>query len=173
MEQQQLTTEYATGSVQPPKNYRQPVSLILLGVLFCGCLVCALSFWGIRLSVMYNKDSATTVRFIDDMRLSPVTDGENYTNIDSLGIRGRFITEFEQRYFDLPQGVYINSHSQSIPGLCVGDVLLAINGEEITNQDMLDAIVESHAHGAALTLEVYRGGHYQIFSAFLVKNPEV
>lgn len=172
MENKQTATEYSTGSVQMPKNYRKPLTLLLLTVLFAGSLVCTLSFWGIRLTGLYKRDADTSVQFIKNMRLSPAAEAEHYTEIRSLGIQGRFLTEFEQRYYDLPEGVYIHAPSTSVPDLCTGDVLIKINDEAITNQDKLDAIVDSHAHGAALNLQIYRNGHYQTISAFLIKNQE-
>ena len=170
MDNNERTTEYSTGAVHLPKNYQHSFSMILLVVLFTGTLACALSFWGIRLSVLDRRGAGTSVQFIKHISLSPAAEAENYTEIQSLGIQGRFLTEFEQRYYGLPQGVYIHAPSGSVPGLCTGDVLIKINGEEITNQDKLDGVVDSHAHGATLMLEIYRGGHYQTISAFLIKQ---
>ena len=167
MENKMIATEYSTGDVQPPKNHRWSLTALLLGLLFVGSLISALSFADIQLFRI--KEADTSVRFIDDVRLDPVPAAEGHTKIQGLGIEGRFLTEFEQRYFGLPQGVYINAPSQLVPGLLTGDVLLAINGQQITNQDMLDAAIESHAHGAALNLQIYRDGHYQSISAILTK----
>lgn len=173
MDKNELLSEYRTGDVQPPKSYRVPVTVLLLLVLFLGSLISALSFAGIRLFHLLGRgDPDTSVRFIDDMRLSPVAEAENYTEIHGLGIQGRFLTDFEQRYFGLPAGVYVSGPSTLVPDLCTGDVLLKVNGEAVTNQDMLDAMVESHAHGAALSLEIYRNGHYQTLSAVLIKHYE-
>ena len=169
MDNNEYSTEYATGSVQPPKAHRPVTTALLLTALFFGCVASGLSFTNVRLFQLMEEKQTTTVRFEGDLRLAPVMAAENYTKIDSLGIQGRFLSDFERRYFDLPQGVYIQSSSRMVPGLCAGDVLLAINGEEITNQDMLDAVIESHAHGAALTLQIYRDGHEQTISAILSK----
>lgn len=171
MDNKEISTEYATGDVQPPKNYRLPMNVLLLLVIFLGSLISALSFGGIRLFRMLDTQaSGISVCFIDDMRLSPVSEVGGYTQIQSLGIHGKFLSEFEQRYFDLPQGFYIKAPSTLVPDLCTGDVLLKVGGEEVTNQDMLDALIESHAHGASLTLEIYRNGHYQTISAVLIKH---
>lgn len=173
MDKNEFLSEYRTGDVQPPKSYRVPMTVLLLLVIFLGSLISALSFGGIRLfQLLGSEKTNTSVRFIDEMRLTPVAEAENYTEIHSLGIRGRFLTDFEQRYFDLPQGVYINEPSPLVPDLCTGDVLLKINGEEIRDQEMLDALLESHAHGACLSLEIYRNGHHQSISAILFKNVE-
>ncbi|MBQ8797324.1 MAG: PDZ domain-containing protein [Oscillospiraceae bacterium] len=173
MDKHEFLSEYRTGDVQPPKSYRIPVTVLLLLVIFLGSLISALSFGGIRLfRLLGSEKTNTSVRFIDEMRLSPVAEAENYTEIHSLGIQGRFLTAFEQRYFDLPQGVYISGTSQLVPDLCTGDVLLKINGEEISYQEMLDTLLESHAHGAILSLEIYRNGHHQSLSAILFKDFE-
>lgn len=173
MDKNEFLSEYRTGDVHPPKSYQLPMTMLLLLVVFLGGLISALSFANIRLfRTLVTEQTTTSVRFIDDMRLSPATEMEGYTEIHSLGIQGRFLSTFEQRYFDLPQGVYISEPSTLVPGLCAGDVLLKVGGEAVTNQDMLDAVLELHAHGAALTLEIYRNGHYQTISAVLSKNYE-
>ena len=169
MDNQEFLREYRTGPVQPPKENRSVTTALLLTVLFVGCVSSGLSFANVRLFNLLAEKQTTTVRFEGDMRLAPVRAAENYTEIHSLGIQGRFLSDLERRYFGLPQGVYIQASSRMVPGLCAGDVLLAINGEEITNQDMLDAVIESHAHGAALTLKIYRDGHEQTISAILSK----
>ena len=170
MDNKAFLTEYSTGSVQPPKNNRLPLTALLLTVLFVGSLISALGFANIH--IFRKKEADTSVRFISDVRLTPAPVAEGYTEIHSLGIQGRFLTAFEQRYFSLPQGVYISAPSGMVPGLCAGDVLLAINGVAINNQDMLDTVIESHAHGAALNLQIYRNGHYQNLSAILTKHWE-
>ena len=168
MKNKDFSTEYSTGSVQPPKRPRPSLTATLLTLLFFGSLLSTLSLADIRF--FREQEADTSVRFIPDMQLAPASVAENYTEINSLGIQGRFLSDFEQRYFELPQGVYISAPSDLVPGLLTGDVLLAINGVAITNQDMLDAVIESHAHGAALNLQVYRNGHYQNFSAILTKH---
>ena len=170
MENNDYLTEYSTGDVQLPKNNRLPLTALLLSVLFVGSLISALGVADIR--IFREKEADTSVRFISDVRLTPAPVAEGYTEIHALGIQGRFLTEFEQRYFDLPQGVYISAPSGMVPGLCSGDVLLAINGVAINNQDVLDTVIESHAHGAALNLQIYRNGHYQNLSAILTKHWE-
>lgn len=173
MENKELLSEYRTGDVQPPKSYRLPMTVLLLLVIFLGSLISALGFGGIRLfRLLGSEKTATSVRFIDEMRLGPVTEAENCTEIHSLGIRGRFLTDFEQRYFDLPRGVYISATSRLVPELCTGDVLLQINGEAVSDPVMLDALLENFDHGACLTLDIYRNGQHQTISAILVKNFE-
>ena len=173
MDNKELLSEYRTGDVQPPKSYRVPMTVLLLLVIFLGSLISALSFGGIRLfQLLGSERSNTSVRFIDELGLSPVSEATGYTEIRCLGIRGRFLSDFEQRYFDLPQGVYISGHASLVPELCTGDVLLKINGEAVSNLDVLDTLIESQAHGAVLSLEIYRNGHYQTISAIMSKDFE-
>ena len=125
MDNNELLSEYRTGDMHPPKNYRLPMTVLLFLVIFLGSLISALGFGGIRIFwLLGNEQANTSVRFIDEMQLTPVAEAKNYTEVVSLGIRGRFLTDFEQRYFDLPQGVYINGSALFVPDLCVGDVLL-------------------------------------------------
>lgn len=173
MDNNELLSEYRTGDVHPPKSYRVPMTVLLFLVIFLGSLISVLGFGGIRIFwLLGNEKANTSVRFIDQMQLTPVAEAECYTEIQSLGIRGRFLTDFEQRYFDLPQGVYINGSALFVPDLCIGDVLLQIDGEVITDQQMLESLLDSYASGTNLTLDIYRKGHHQTVSAIYFKTNE-
>ena len=170
MDKNEYATEYSTGSVQVPKSYRQPLSLVLLLVLFAGTLVCALGFWGFRLSGLAKRDADTSVRFIKNMRLSPLETDENYAEIQSLGIQGRFLTDLEQHYYNLPRGVYIHAPASSVPELRTGDVLIKINGQPITDWEQLHRLLEQLDPNAPMVLDIYRDGQYQTISPTLAKK---
>ena len=173
MENKELLNEYRTGDVQPPKSRRGIISLALLVVIFFCSLFSALSFSGLHLFIVLFEEDDKTIRFTDSIRLEQPDAAEGFTNIRHLGIEGRFLTEFDQRYFNLPQGIYIRKPSPSVPDLCCGDVLMKINGQPIHDQATLDALLDSHAHGASLVLEIYRDGAYQTLSAFFVVPEEI
>ena len=174
MDKEHITTEYATGSVEPPKNYRLLFTGILLCVIFFGCLISALNIANVRLfAAVFGEETHAAVRFEEDVRFTEPPQVDGYTCIDELGIQGRFLSEADQRYFDLPQGIYISDPSALVPELQVGDVLLKIGDHEIGDPQTLSAFVENHRHGITVTLEIYRDGKHQTLTATLCYDPEV
>ena len=137
---------------------------MITAVLLAGiCLVCILTllvfvskylfsdFWGA-------EDQQAAMLFIKDMEFSQQHSEVGYADIDRLGIHGRVLTSFDQQYFDLPEGVYITRTTTLVPDLQVGDVLMAVNGVEISDPDALNSTIESYESGTTLTLKVYRAG---------------
>lgn len=168
MKKNEFINEYRTGDVHPPKSRRGILSLALLVVIFFCSLFSALSLSGIHLFSLMKTQNDRTILFTENIRLEAPRISDDYTNIRHLGIEGRFLTAFDQHYYNLPQGLYIRKPSSMVPGLCSGDVLLKINGEKVPNQAALEELLDSHAHGASLVLEIYRDGAYQTLSAFFV-----
>lgn len=171
MDKKVLPTEYSesyrTGNVQPPKSHRGLISLLLLLVIFLGSLVSALSFWGIHLFQALQEKEDTSVRFITDMRLS--NEEENHLQVSDLGIEGYFLTAFDQRYFDLPQGFYITQVQDPFSDLRPGDILLGINDTETPDASALYSILGVHSPGATLSLDVSRNGARRTLNAVVQK----
>ncbi len=141
---------YRTGDVQPPKNYRQVITLLLLLVLFLGCLVSALGFANIRLFHMLEQQEKTLLSF--DRAAAP--DPEHRQSYPVLGISGCYLTELEQAYFSLPAGVYITETSH--PLLQTGDVVVSINGTALSDAETFSQILKGLQPATELTLQIHR-----------------
>ena len=161
---------YRTGDVRPPREHRGLITLLLLLVLFLGSLVSALSFWGIHLTRLLEEKENTSVRFIPDMGLAQADAYANSTQISGLGITGCFLSSFDRHYFDLPQGIYITEAANAPSGIRTGDILVSINGTPITDPGTLHGLLETHAPGAVLSLDIYRDGARQTLTAVLEKT---
>ena len=150
---------YSTGDVQPPKNYRGIITVLLLLVLFLGSLVSALSFANIRLfELLQSADDSTSVRFMENVQLAAGAH-DGIAGIPALGAKGYVLTAFEQRYYGLPQGIYVTQVEDPVRvGIRTGDVLLAVNGEPVTDTDVLNDLLEYHDPGRILFLDIYRKG---------------
>ena len=101
---------------------------------------------------------STTVKQIVDQLIS-----QGYvTGRPTLGLSGSSITPLEQYYFQIPEGLYLDSVDESsdahIRGIEPGDILLSLEATPITGQKTLDTIVNSHAIGDVLTAVFYRAG---------------
>lgn len=163
-----LPDSYRTGDVQPPKNYRGITSLLLLLVLFLGCLVSALGFLNIKLFQLLQDDEDSSFRFVSDMRLTQQQESDDFAEISGPGIRGYSLSGFDQDYFGLPKGIYI-TYAQADTGLLTGDVLLRINGVEVVDQDTLHYLIKLY-DDAPLDLIVYRTQRYHTLTSRLTQT---
>ena len=78
----------------------------------------------------------------------------------SLGITGTNLSAQRAAYMNVPQGVYVYSvderaHAAS-EGLLAGDIITAVNGDEITTMDEINAVKEEMKAGDKLNITVYR-----------------
>ena len=80
----------------------------------------------------------------------------------TLGLKGDTITRFDQYYFHIPEGLYleqVDPHSDAhAQGIAPGQILLRLNGVPITSQTQLDTLVNSLAIGDQVEAVFYREG---------------
>ena len=101
---------------------------------------------------------STTVKEIVDQLIS-----QGYVSgRPTLGITGEEISSFYQRYYRFPAGLYItevaeNSSAEAL-GLQPGDILVSIDGTQITDQDTLNSVIYAHEAGDTVEIVIYRGG---------------
>ena len=79
-----------------------------------------------------------------------------------IGISGRNVTEEISQAYGLPVGVYVQVVSEGgaadLAGVRVGDIIIAVNGETITNYDELNSAKDKYKAGDTITLTVTRNG---------------
>lgn len=76
-----------------------------------------------------------------------------------LGISGQFVDSMTGRFYGLPQGEYVaqlNSSEAQTSGLQVGDVITAIDGQQLDSESTLRSAILSKKPGDTVTLQVYR-----------------
>lgn len=78
----------------------------------------------------------------------------------SLGITGRNLSAQEAMSANVPQGVYVYSVDERAnaanEGLLAGDIITAVEGNEITTMDEINAVKEEMKAGDKLDITVYR-----------------
>lgn len=87
-----------------------------------------------------------------------------------LGISGQFIDSMTGRFYGLPQGEYVaqlNSSEAQASGLQVGDVITAIDGQQLDSESTLRSAILSKKPGDTVTLQVYRSSTQQSATAEL------
>ena len=80
----------------------------------------------------------------------------------ALGITGEHLPTAVRLYYRLPEGVYVsevdpNSDAYA-KGIMAGDIIVAINGVQVTTTDQLEVVKNQFSAGDAVTLTIYRGG---------------
>ena len=80
----------------------------------------------------------------------------------TLGITGESISNLYHFYYRLPKGLYITAvesgSSADQVGIEEGDILLSLDGVEITSNDSLKAQLYNYTPGDQVTAIIYRGG---------------
>ena len=77
-----------------------------------------------------------------------------------LGLIGESVTIFDQMYYRLPQGLYINEvvegSDAEAAGIRAGDILLSLDGVQITGEESLSQLLYSYQVGDTVQAEIYR-----------------
>ena len=84
------------------------------------------------------------------------------TGKPQIGIVGKDVTEEVSNAFGLPIGVYVRAVEEGsaadLAGIKVGDVIIAIDDEAITNYEELNSEKNKHKAGETITLTITRNG---------------
>ena len=82
----------------------------------------------------------------------------------SLGLTGETVSTFDQYYFRLPAGLYINAVEEGSPaealGIEAGDVLIRVGDIRISDADDLETALYSYEVGDIVTIIIARNGEY-------------
>ena len=154
---QQESSTFQTGSTKPPKSHRGLILFLLGLVIFLGGIATALGITNLQLFkalVNQQEDASNAVAFADTHdKAAPA--GET---VEGLGFCGETVSEFWHNYHGLPRGVFIQSVEEGSDaerqGLLPGDVLLCINGTQITSLEELQ--IQLRSAGETVQLVVYR-----------------
>ena len=103
---------------------------------------------------------STTVREIANQLIS-----QGYVSgRPSLGLTGQTVSTFDQFYFHLPPGVYIESVEPGSPadrlGIESGDILIQVGDTRITGADDLETVLYRYQVGDTVSIRIVRGGEY-------------
>ena len=80
----------------------------------------------------------------------------------TLGLEGESLSSFDQYYYRLPAGLYITdvdrSSDAAAKGIEEGDILLSVNGTNVTTMDALNGAVYNLDVGDTVEVVIYRSG---------------
>ena len=92
----------------------------------------------------------------------------------TLGITGESVSNFYQRYYRLPAGLYITEVEEGCGadevGIQPGDILISIDGTQISSSDDLNTILYNHAVGDTVNVIIYRSGRQYTVDLILTES---
>ena len=159
---------YETGSTRPPKSYGGVAAVLLVAVILLGGLCSALGIINMKLlqQLADLQEPKETVTIFDDMNSSPtggttaVQDVYECRGIPCLDLEGQTVSDFDQRFYNMPPGVLIlkvtEGGSAHEAGMATGDVITGVDGQAITGSEELTRALEGHEPGQTVMLTVYR-----------------
>lgn len=160
------TGTYQTGRTQPPKHYRGVLAFLIGLVILLSGISTALSIMNLKLYWKLNTvEPAPKVAFSRPEDVPQPTEAvhEEVRELqEHLGITGTVIPAVYQRYYKLPNGIYVSkvadrSKAQE-QGLVAGDIIIALDGFPILEGKNVDAWAEEKTVGDLVDLTLYRAG---------------
>lgn len=150
---------YRTGSTQPPKSHRGLIAFLLGLVIFLCGISTALGLMNIKLRWQLNqKSESDAVAFsrCGEEALETLDSAECF----SIGFCGEEISDFWNIYGELPRGIYITdvAEAAAAEGIVPGDILLSLDGVQITRVQTLRSLLDARAPGDAVEAVIYRAG---------------
>ena len=160
------TGTYQTGRTQPPKRYGGLIAFLIGLVILLSGISTALSIMNLKLYWQLNTQETTPQVAFSRTEEVPQTTEAVHEQIQELqfhlGITGTIIPQVYQRYYKLPNGIYVsqvlnNSEAQE-KGMVAGDIITKVNGQEIRDGLMMNILAKRLVPGDQVDLVVYRNG---------------
>ena len=155
---------WQTGRTEPPKRHSALISILLVLVILLSGISTALSILNFKL---YKKlalpEEQPRVSFFREA--DPAETEASYDedlSLQGFGIQGTLIPAVYQRYYNLPNGLYVTSVSAAgqacSQGIVAGDIITEIAGTSITARSSLEQLLQTFTPGREVTLHLYRNG---------------
>ena len=166
------TGTWQTGRTQPPKRYRGLVAFLIALVILLSGISTALSIMNLKLYWKLNTVEHTPQVAFSRADNSPQPTEAVHEEVrelqEHLGISGTVIPDVYQRYYKLPQGIYVSQvadYSEAKEkGLVAGDIITGLDGQAVQNDLQLDQWADKKESGDPVEMIVYRSGSEIIIS---------
>ena len=113
--------------------------------------------------------SATMIEIVEQLMDQGYVSGR-----PTIGITGETMDLIYRYYYRLPNGLYITEVAKGSPadklGIEEGDILISLDGTEITSTEELNAVLYAHEVGDRLEIVVYRDGKQYSETITLAEN---
>ena len=160
-EENSFVNEYRTGGADfPGCNHLYIVGITVLAVLLIVLLVAA--SWILRAELLSSQHTVGTLSLSPEHikpESTPYMEGDVVV-CEDLGFHCQAISEFCERIYALPSGVYVVSVQSHTPaeqlGVLPGDVLVGVNGQSLRAPETLDEFLRTCPKNGRLALEFRR-----------------
>lgn len=155
---------WQTGRTQPPKRYSGIITFLLVLVILLSGISTALSILNFKLYRQLSvQEPSPQVSF---SRGTETPDTAAYHTEDlalqGFGLRGTVIPGVYQRYYKLPNGIYVtqvySSSEAFTKGIVAGDIITRIGDTPISDAASLEQLTNTFTPGQEIQLSLYRNG---------------
>lgn len=156
---------YGTGSTQPPKDRGGLIAILLVAVILLGGTCSALGVINLHLlRQLAQQEPMGTLNVFeatqDDSYPTPIGESADSVAIPRLAMEGQTVSDFDRRFYDLPQGVLVtqvlDGGAAHKAGFHAGDVIVTIGGQAVASQEELEAALENCPAGTPIAATFYR-----------------
>ena len=158
------TGTWQTGRTEPPKRHSALISVLLvLVILLCG-ISTALGFLNFKLyKELTQPEEPSRVSFSRGVdTVETVVIHEEDLSLPGLGLQGTMIPAVYQRYYKLPNGIYVtkvDSASEAFSkSIVAGDIITEMANTAVTDKAALEQLMQTFTPGQEVTLQLYRNG---------------
>ncbi len=160
------TGTYQTGRTQPPKRYGGLIAFLIGLVILLSGISTALSIMNLKLYWQLNTRETTPQVAFSRMEDTPAPTEASHQEVQDLqahlGISGTMIPAVYQRFYKLPNGIYVSQVSSGSQaqekGIVAGDIITKINDTAIQDSQHLEFLSKGLKSGDAVILTLYRSG---------------
>lgn len=171
---------YQTGFTEPPRNHNALIAILLVLVIFLAGIVSILGFLNVKLFAELKEQKKESVSLSVQDGTEANTDPHPESSVSSggkpdLGIDGEAVVSFYQRYYRLPEGMFITDvqpdSNAAVNGLKEGDILISLDGTKITDMESLEDFLSTCQVGDSIQATIYRS-HQQLTLELTVEDAE-
>jgi serine protease Do len=102
--------------------------------------------------------SVTVKSIVDQLIAQGYVSGRPY-----LGIQGEEVSQLYQYYYRLPEGLFltkvVSGSDAQRKGLTEGDILISLDGRQITGPEDLTTVLSGHKVGDQIEAVIFRNNH--------------
>ena len=157
---------YGTGSTQPPKDRGGLIAVLLVAVILLGGTCSALGIINLHLlrQLSQQQEPLGTLNVFDSYANhscpTPIGESADSISFSLLDLDGQTVSDFDRRFYRLPQGVLVTDvHHSGLAeqaGIHAGDVIIQVGNCTIQTQEELAAALENYSAGTAIRVRFYR-----------------
>jgi len=166
---------YRTGDTHLRKSHRSGLAVFLVLVIFFSGVATACKLLNIHLFHGFGEaaPAAASLRFskgLSDAEASSTgnqpqpakQEEQGVSGYPRLGITVQQLSPFEALYYHLPSVLYVTKVAAdtdaAAKGLTPGDILISLDGQQLTDIDTLQQLLSDHNAGDQVSLVIYRSG---------------